>query len=87
MLSCREATRLMNLSMERRLTWRQQLSLYWHLRACRLCRRYRRQLQVLDSALLRAADLIVPLKERLSDQARERIRKRLKTEGERGTER
>ncbi|EAT11173.1 zf-HC2 domain-containing protein [Bermanella marisrubri] len=47
MLNCREATRLMSLSMEQKLTVSQRLQLKFHLAMCRGCRNFGRQTQAL----------------------------------------
>ncbi|USD19668.1 zf-HC2 domain-containing protein [Microbulbifer variabilis] len=47
MKSCREATRLMSESQERRLQLREQASLKLHLAMCAPCRNFGKQLSIL----------------------------------------
>ncbi len=80
MLSCRESARLIAVSYERRLGLWERLQLGLHLRACALCRRYRQQMKLVDSALSKVKELIVPREEALSREARQRIRESLERE-------
>lgn len=50
MISCRKASELISLSMDRPLALRERLALGLHLCACSMCRAYRRQ-----AAFIRAA--------------------------------
>ena len=78
MLSCKEISRLYSESMDRTLSLRQRLSLWMHLRMCRLCSGFAKNLQLLRHAARRCADDVdrgeTPV-ESLSPEARERIRR------------
>ena len=55
MLSCREATRLMSASQERRLGLIERVRLQLHWRICAACRNFNGQLGVLRDAMRRYA--------------------------------
>jgi hypothetical protein len=68
----------MSESMDRRLSWRQRLCLRLHLIMCRVCPAVRRQLLLLREAARRhGIDPLGDAGPRLSDEARERIRRLL----------
>ena len=48
MLSCKEAARLLSQSLEERLPFRRRVSLRFHVMMCHLCRRYGKQIRLLD---------------------------------------
>ncbi|HEX3316356.1 MAG TPA: hypothetical protein VHR72_15765 [Gemmataceae bacterium] len=73
MTSCKYAALLISRSLETPLTWRERLSLRVHLAICGMCRRFRRQIDAIQQAMRRSHST----EERLSEEARERIRKRL----------
>ncbi|MFP4138527.1 MAG: zf-HC2 domain-containing protein [Halomonas sp.] len=50
MLMCKEATRLMSLKQDRRLTFRERVSLRFHLSMCGACRECDRQFELLHQA-------------------------------------
>jgi hypothetical protein len=50
MLSCRKASELISLSLDRPLTLREQLGLGLHLCGCAMCRSYRRQAAFIQRA-------------------------------------
>jgi hypothetical protein len=82
MVSCKRAGELLSLSLETRLSLRQRLALAFHWYSCRWCRRFRRQLLVVEQACRAwarsdrtteaAADAV------LTGEARERIRRALR---------
>jgi len=53
MLSCKEASRLLSQGEERRLTLSERVKLWLHLRVCRACTRFARQLAFLRQAMRR----------------------------------
>lgn len=55
MLDCRNATGLMSEARERPLTARERLALRLHWALCSACRRFNRQLDVLQDAMRRFA--------------------------------
>lgn len=57
MMMCKEATRLMSLKQDRRLTVRERLSLRLHLSMCGACRRCDRQFGLLHEAGGRRGDI------------------------------
>jgi hypothetical protein len=84
MTACRRAARLISLSLETPLNWRQRLALAIHLLGCDLCRRFRRQMRLLQQAGPRAGQ-IEHLPDRpsagLSEEARQRIKRALRGQG------
>lgn len=50
MLMCKEATRLMSLKLDRKLTFQERVSLRLHLSMCRACRECDRQFTLLHEA-------------------------------------
>ena len=75
MLMCREAARLITVSYQRPLSWREQMSLRVHLAICDACRNFKKQMNLLTDAAQRFALQQQPFTElRLSDDARQRIR-------------
>ena len=78
MLNCRQVTRLVSQSMDARLPWHQRLAVRIHLLYCVWCRRYAAQIQYLRKA---AKGLAVEVPStspaKLSDEAKEQMRKRL----------
>ena len=80
--SCREATRLQSIAIDRKLTMRQHFGLRVHLLLCRWCRRYGKQIKFLqDAAREHSDEMAEPAPQKLSDEARERIKKELQTGG------
>ena len=77
MLRCREITKLVSDSMDRKLPWRQRLEVWMHLAMCRLCSGFAKQLRLLrlaarkSSERLAEGDLVSDVK--LSTEARQRI--------------
>jgi hypothetical protein len=81
MTPCKRAAELISLSLERPLSWRQRLALAFHLGFCDLCRRFRRQMRLLQRAG-RAAGQGEPTpglaEAALPEEARERIKRALR---------
>ena len=81
MLSCKEVSELVSQSMDRKLPFWQRSGVWLHLRMCRLCWGFRRELLLLRKAARRNADETVSSTGRpgttLSNDARERIRRQL----------
>ena len=79
--TCKEVTRMASDAMERKLSLRQHLEMKLHLLICTLCMRYVKQLQFMRDAVQRHAAQIENGTARpsvLSDDARERMKQRLK---------
>ena len=53
MLSCREASRLLSEARERRLGWRERITLRLHLKVCAGCDNFRKQLDFMSAAMRR----------------------------------
>lgn len=83
MLSCKDTTRLVSDSQERKLSLRERLNMRMHLWMCVNCRRFERQMHFMRKALHllgRRAESDTDGIE-LSAEARERIRKALNERG------
>lgn len=65
-LPCEEAARIMSDGMDRELSWIERAALRGHLVSCRSCKRFRRQLRVIDAAAKESS-------EPMPDDVRERI--------------
>lgn len=81
MRSCKEVSRLASERLDRKLTLRERVAFNLHVMMCRNCLRYARQLAILRQAsdklcLARRS----PDSDGLSDEARERIARRLEEE-------
>lgn len=70
MLTCRHATRVISDGLDRPLSWLERFGLAVHLLGCPPCRRFRRAVGWLHRSLAQA-----PADDRLSPQARDRIRR------------
>lgn len=83
MLSCKDATRLLSESMDHSLPLGKRVGVRLHLLLCRYCARYERQLLLIRETVRRLAATEETygslLGERLSEEAKERIRKSLAT--------
>lgn len=81
MLSCRDVTRLISLSMDRSLPLGNQIGVRIHLLLCRFCARYERQLHLIRDTVRRLVTeektAKGPFSGGLSENARERIRQSL----------
>lgn len=53
MLSCKDASRLISQSLDRRLTWRERFGLRVHLMICDVCSRFRKQVELIRAAVQR----------------------------------
>ena len=81
--SCKEVTRLQSAALDRKLTLLQRLGLRIHLVLCKWCRRYGKQITFLRSATQRCAeDEQLSPPQVLPSEARERIKRRLRTDRE-----
>ena len=79
MISCRQAAELASERLDRRISLGERLRLRLHLALCRSCSRYQRQLRFLRRAVHGLARRPSPPEaaQRLPEDARERIRRRL----------
>lgn len=80
MLSCKQAVELVSKALDTPLIWRERMALRFHLWMCRMCRRYARQLRLLERicAALQAEDFLP--NRGLSPKARARILEQLNHE-------
>ena len=81
MLSCKRVAQLASESLDRSLTWRETLSMRFHLLFCKFCSRYVRQLKFVQRACAHADEVHSGGGAGLSKGARERIRDRLSQDG------
>ena len=51
MLSCKEASRLISQSLDRRLSWKERFNLRLHLLICDVCKRFSYQLDLMRQAI------------------------------------
>ncbi len=81
--TCREASRLLSDAMDCPLPWHRRARLLLHVSMCRLCERYQRQLFLIRAVQRgRATPLIdddARQAPRLSDEAKERLRRSIDT--------
>src|SRR5947207_2227860 len=81
--SCKQASRLQSEAMDRRLSFFERLGLRIHLLLCAWCRRYGEQLKFLRSAAHQCENHGRPESpQRLSPEARERIKQKLQSSKE-----
>ena len=81
--NCKAASRLQSEALDRKLPLRQRFGLRAHLLLCKWCRRYGKQIAFLcDAAHEHPDKMAEPVPQRLSDEARERIKHRLGTNTE-----
>lgn len=74
MLSCKQASRLVSQSLERKLTYRERFGLSLHLMMCDACKLFSRQLRLLRQAMQRIGrNVEQDTQTVLSDEARKRI--------------
>jgi len=77
MLNCRQITRLVSQSLDRKLPWYQRLAVRFHLLYCVWCRRYANQVLFLRKAT-KALEAEEASAARLSTEAKERMEQALK---------
>ena len=75
--SCREAVRLQSEQMDHPLSWAQRIGLGLHLALCKWCRRYGTHIHFLRSASRHEPESSERPGGALTEEARERIRRRL----------
>lgn len=81
--SCKTATRLQSEALDRKLPLHQRFGLSVHLLLCKWCRRYGKQITFLRNAAREHPDEVAePVPQKLSDEARERIKQGLHTNEE-----
>ncbi len=83
MMSCKEVSRLLSESMERKLSFWERIGLWFHLSMCKLCKGFSKDLQQLREAARRHAqdvesDATDP-DAALSPESRERMKRALES--------
>jgi hypothetical protein len=79
--SCREASRLQSEALDKNLSFSKRFGLSLHLLVCKWCRRYGKQVRFLrEAAHEHPEDLAEAVPQKLSPDARERIKQRLQSE-------
>jgi len=74
MLSCKQASQLISQSLDRRISWRERISLRLHLVVCDFCRRFSHQLkQVLLAVRVQRQQIEQDEHIHLPDDAKKRI--------------
>ena len=85
MLNCKEVSRLVSQSLDRKLPLRQRVGVWFHLSMCRLCWGFRKELLVLRKAAGRQAEEFEKetsvADTALSKKAHERIQRALNSGG------
>jgi hypothetical protein len=80
---CKTAARLQSEALDRKLSLRQRFGLRVHLLLCKWCRRYGKQITFLHSAAHEHPDKMAePVPHKLSAEARDRIKQKLRTNRE-----
>ncbi len=83
MMSCKEVSRLLSESMERKLSFWERIGLWFHLSMCKLCKGFSKDLQQLREAARRHAEDVEndtgDSDAVLSSEARERMKRRLES--------
>ncbi len=83
MMSCKEVSRLLSESMERKLSFWQRVGLWFHLSMCKLCKGFSRDLQRLREAARRHAEDVendaADSDASLSTDSRERMKRALES--------
>ncbi len=84
MLSCREATKIISESLDRKLPFWQRMGLWIHVAMCGLCRRFRRDLVHIHQETGQHADdfaeQAAESDNRLSDESRDQMKRLLDSE-------
>ena len=81
--NCKAATRLQSEGLDRKLPFRQRFGLRFHLLLCKWCRRYGKQVIFLRKAAHEHPDKMAePVPQKLSAEARDRIKQKLRTNRE-----
>ena len=76
--TCRDASRLQSEALDEHLSFSKRLGLSLHLLICKWCRRYGKQIRFLrDAAHEHPENLSDAVPQKLSNEARERIKRRL----------
>ena len=78
MLNCRDATKLISESLDRKTTFAEKMSLWLHVILCAFCRRFRTNTVAIQKMVrkheINPEQSKINLNDSLSDEARERIK-------------
>ena len=81
--SCKQAARLVSVSFERKLAWREWLTMRLHLMMCKTCTFYGRQIRALRMIFRRHEEILsntaASSGEKLTEQAKQRIKDSLRS--------
>jgi predicted anti-sigma-YlaC factor YlaD len=77
MRTCKDISKLVSESFDRKLSLRERMAMRIHLMMCSLCRTYQRQILQLRTILKAAAKPDAPVEHSLPEEARERIKQAL----------
>ena len=84
MMSCKQVSRLLSASMERRLSLWERIGLWFHLSMCKLCKGFSKDLEQLREAARRHAENIEndvdAADVALSTESRERMKRALESQ-------
>lgn len=81
--NCRQASRLQSEALDHKLSVLHRVGLRIHLLLCKWCRRYGKQIRFLrDAAHEHPDELVEPVRQKLPDAVRERMRQALRAEEE-----
>ena len=84
MMNCKQVSRLLSASMERKLSLWERLGLWFHLSMCKLCRGFSKDLQLLREAARRHAENIEndvdAADAALSTESRDRMKRALENQ-------
>lgn len=58
MMTCKEAAKFVSEGKDHELPWQRRLGLRMHLAMCKLCRRYRTQLEMISKISVKAGEMI-----------------------------
>jgi predicted anti-sigma-YlaC factor YlaD len=78
--TCKDISKLVSESVDRELSLRERMGMRMHWVMCSLCRAYQRQVLQLRAILKGAAQPNAPVEQLLPEEARQRIKRALKTE-------
>ena len=84
MLNCREVSKLISQSLDRKLSWWQRINLWMHIGLCGLCWRFRKDLRHLHEETHRHADEIdqdaAGFDVKLPEESRDRMRRLIESQ-------
>lgn len=72
-VSCKEATRLTELKLNRNISLKEKVTLKYHGKMCKVCQEYQRQQEWIDQ-VLRRVDLVAPNPDKMTKHKEKLIR-------------